>query len=195
MAEVKKNGFSEDLYEEEYMLMLIQEKLEHPRHLAMGAPLNYGEMLAMILYTGCDSNYDLCASLRNGNASKWKWFDYCLDIAISKLSQWEIGYYPVYSGINNVMLNKREIKNGFFKSYVSASRNAQIAASFKGESGILIEIESRKLFTCCDVSWISKFPNEEEVLFAFYGTGTKWNAKIINQTKDNQKILISKQPQ
>eukprot|EP01083_Nonionella_stella_P181641 651315_1 len=157
IEEVKTNGFEDDLKGCHHeFFRWIHEKLEHPRHIAMGSPLNMGEI---------------------------------------KLSQWEIGEYPVYSGINNVMLNQRGIKSGHFKSYVSASRNIDVARAFKGETGMLIEIESRKQFTCCDVSWISKFPNEQEILFAFYGTGTKWNAKLVNQTKDNQKIIISAQPQ
>ena len=29
------------------------------------------KMLALVLYTGCDCNYDLCSSQRNGDYNKW----------------------------------------------------------------------------------------------------------------------------
>eukprot|EP01084_Bolivina_argentea_P282502 483583_1 len=87
--EVIKNGFLYDLcvecgqndeckHDEYSLLNIADDKINHHRHKLVQSPLNRSEMLSLILYTGCDCNYDLCASQRNGNFGKWKWFDYCL---------------------------------------------------------------------------------------------------------------------
>eukprot|EP01084_Bolivina_argentea_P152500 266023_1 len=77
--ECKHDGYS--------LLKIVDDKLKHIRHKAMGSHLNRGQMLSLVLYTGCDSNYDLCASQRKGEYKKWKWFDYCLHGAIFLLSR------------------------------------------------------------------------------------------------------------
>ena len=45
-------------------------KLMCMRHKLMESPLNRCEMLAIILYTGGESNYDLCKSQRNKEYKK-----------------------------------------------------------------------------------------------------------------------------
>eukprot|EP01083_Nonionella_stella_P308181 1086191_1 len=84
---------------------IVEEKLKHPRHIAMCSPLNEAQMLALVLYTGCECNYGLCKSQRNGNYSKWKVFDKCLGYAVDTLSQFEVSAFPVYSGVGSVMLD------------------------------------------------------------------------------------------
>eukprot|EP01084_Bolivina_argentea_P280266 479276_1 len=98
VAEVVHNGYKHDLGsndEEKYnnypIMQVVDEKLKCLRHKKMGSPLNKAEMLALLLYTGGDVNYDLCRSQRNGNYSRWIWFDYCLYFAVSKLSKREYG--------------------------------------------------------------------------------------------------------
>eukprot|EP01084_Bolivina_argentea_P015317 28630_1 len=86
------------------LLKIVDEKMECVRHKAMCLPLNRAQMLALILYTGCDCNYDLCSSQRDGKYDKWKWFDYCLYKAIELLSERESGKFNVYRGLNNVKL-------------------------------------------------------------------------------------------
>eukprot|EP01083_Nonionella_stella_P246949 856776_1 len=128
-------------------------------------------MLSLILYTGCECNYDLCASQRDGDYSKWKWFDHCLYEAIRRLSQRERGCFSVYSGLNNVKLPTKSVKCGYFKTYVSTAWNKDVAQAFMGnDKGMIINIDKEfkndDYVYCCDVSWISKFPDECEVLFA-----------------------------
>eukprot|EP01084_Bolivina_argentea_P139944 246132_1 len=83
--EIILNGYKYDLclickkddeckHDECSIFQIVDRKIKHQRHLMMGSPLNKAEMLALILYTGCDCNYDLCAAQRNGNYKKWKWF-------------------------------------------------------------------------------------------------------------------------
>eukprot|EP01083_Nonionella_stella_P008478 24467_1 len=101
MEEVIVNGFGSDLClecgindeckhgDDRSILRVLDQKMNDHRHKQMDKPLNRGQMLALILYTGCECNYDLCASQRDGDYNKWKWFDYCLWWAIRTLSQRE----------------------------------------------------------------------------------------------------------
>eukprot|EP01084_Bolivina_argentea_P259889 438713_1 len=85
--EVISNGYQYDLclecgqyddckHSDYSILKIVDEKMQDLRHKHIDSPLNRGEMLSLILYTGYDCNYDLCKSQRNGDFSKWKWFDY-----------------------------------------------------------------------------------------------------------------------
>ncbi len=51
------------------IMEVVKSKMEHPTHKEMCEPLKRVPhyMLALILYTGGDSNYDLGTSQRNGN--------------------------------------------------------------------------------------------------------------------------------
>ena len=123
------------------------------------------------MYAGCDCNYDLCKSQRNGDYGKWKWFDFCLYHAIYDLSLKETGDFPVYSGLNGVKLDEKIVKSGYFVTFVSTSWRKEVAQKFMGkQKGMMIEIadcfKNDYYTTCCDVSWISKFPDECEILFA-----------------------------
>ena len=164
------------IYKSKYsILKIVDEKMKSRRHSIIGAPLQRDEMLALILYTGADCNYDLCASQRRGNYRKWRWFDRCLWLGIWQLSRRESGAFSVYTGLNGVHINSSIIENGYFRTYVSTSwRKEQAEAFMKGKDnkgkGMIIEInQDYKLnggVSCCDVSWISKFPDECEILFA-----------------------------
>ena len=57
-------------------------------------------------------NYNLCSSQRNGDYSKWKWFDYCLYWAISISRKKSVN--SVYGGLNNVKLDQKSVENWCF---------------------------------------------------------------------------------
>eukprot|EP01084_Bolivina_argentea_P315961 547575_1 len=66
---------AEDLEQEHLsILQIVDEKMKAKRHQIMGNPLTRGQMLALLLYTGCECNFDLCASQRKRDYTKWKWF-------------------------------------------------------------------------------------------------------------------------
>ena len=121
---------------------------------------------------GCECNYDLCSSQRNGDYKKWKIFDRCLYDAIKALSSRETGSFPVYSGLNGVKMESINLDYGYFVTYVSTSWRKEVSIAFMGvkQKGMLMEFDegykNNKYVLCCDVSWISKFPDECEVLFA-----------------------------
>lgn len=49
--------------------------------------LTRAQMLALILYTGCDANYDMCAAERSRNFDKWPWFSFLLASAMHTMNQ------------------------------------------------------------------------------------------------------------
>eukprot|EP00483_Globobulimina_turgida_P012529 UN12552 len=127
-------------------------------------------MLAIILYTGTDCNYKMCEKQRNNDYVTWKWFDYCLFNGIELLSRNETGKFALYSGLNKVKLDRSNVKNGCFKTYQSSSWNVDIAKAFVKADGcgmiLVMNEEFRKHTSSCDVSWISKWPKECEVLIS-----------------------------
>ena len=140
----------------------------------------------------CECNYSLCKEQRNGNYHKWKVFDYCLYFAIRFLSNNEYGSYKLYSGLSNTKLTSVNIKSGYFPTYTSTTLYKDIAEKFMGkEQGMIIEIHEsvRNRFKCCDVSWISKFPDEHEILISrSNGTYSKDNKFCIEILDDNKKV-------
>eukprot|EP01084_Bolivina_argentea_P250788 420360_1 len=136
--EVIENGYEQDLCfnlneekKDEYAIMkVVDEKINCMRHKLMGSPLSRAEMLSILLYTGSDCNYNLSKSQRNGNYHKWKWFDYCLYNAISKLSKREYGTYKIYTGLTLTKLVDKYVEVGYFKTYVSTSWIKHIALTY-----------------------------------------------------------------
>ena len=141
--------------------------------------MNYRSFLYIFLHhlcaLGCDCNYDLCASQRSGDYTKWKWFDMLLFSAIDTLSEVEVGSFTVYTGLKGVKLDSANVKSGYWNTYVSTSWDKKVALKFmgveQGKKGMIIEIDKKYKnaiwgVPCCDVSWISKFPDEAEILFA-----------------------------
>ena len=103
--EVKRNGYGDDLVtaDGDSLLTVVDRKLEHPRCKQIQAelaelrkhrrgneryfysPLTRAHMLAVILYTGCDSNYAMCAAERKGDYETWPWFSFLLREALRRL--------------------------------------------------------------------------------------------------------------
>eukprot|EP01084_Bolivina_argentea_P088187 159236_1 len=190
IKEVINNGYKKDLFvtnttDEQYMnneytiMKIVEDKMDHIRHKQMGSPLTKAQMLALILYTGCDCNYDLCKSQRNGNYNKWKYFDTCLYKAISAIHGREAGCYKIYTGLNNVKLTENNMKECYFPTYVSTSWIKNVSLSFVNDNGVIIEMDkaSRNALVCCDVSWISKFIDECEILISrsMYHEVERWS--------------------
>ena len=151
------------------------------------------------IYAGCDCNYDLCKSQRNGDYHKWKWFDYCLWNAIRKLSRKEKGKYPVYSGLNGVKMDKRCVTSGYFVTYVSTSWKKEVSKAFMKGKGMLIHFDedfrNDLNVDCCDVSWVSNFPDECEVLFSrslHCKYANNFQCVVLDQVKGMQTISLTK---
>ncbi len=180
-------------------MQVVENKMMHPTHEELGYPLKGVPqyMLAIILYTGGKCNYDLCATQRNGDYEKWKVLDACLDMGIKLLSACEIFNYPVFSGLANVQFKEWRVKEAFFATYLSSSKSEDVAIVFRGKKGILLEFEKGiKYITgfagglnssqpCADVSWISMFPDEQEVLFR-RGRALAWTSEVVDENESGQ---------
>ena len=146
-------------------------KMRHKRHKMMGYPLDFHEMLALLLYCDGECNYNLCKTQREHKVmQKWPYFHCILNSAIEKLSEFETHYEHLYTGICGVFLEtSNQSKMIYFQSNVSFSTDLNIALQFPGDSGIMIGLNMQRIFppthfTACDVSWISSIPTEKEVL-------------------------------
>eukprot|EP01083_Nonionella_stella_P095046 266750_1 len=208
IEEVISNGYSVDLAltnddhknKKWTILQVVDQKLNSVRHKQMGSPLRRDHMLALLLYTGCECIWDLNNTQRNGDYEKWKWFDYCLYAAISALRDRERGYFKLYSGVKCVQLNQKMVENGYFVQYTSTTWDKNVALQFLGDQkGIILEFD--KVFRydadifCCDVSWISKFEDECEILFARSSRNSwdhnNFSFEIVDQQKGIQTVSVS----
>eukprot|EP01084_Bolivina_argentea_P296275 510235_1 len=202
IEEVVKNGYKKDLclgvddekHDNYSLLSVVNQKMNCLRHQMMGSPLNRSEMLSLILYTGGESNYDLCKSQRCNDYKKWKMFDFCLFNAINKLSKREHGCYKLYTGLSAVKLPNKSVQCGYFKTYVSTSWIKFVAIDFVGNSGMIFEIDERyrENAICCDVSWISKFPLECEILVArsIDAVLNSFQCAIVDERNEIQTVLL-----
>ena len=150
------------------------------------------------MYAGCDCNYDLCDKQRNNDYMTWKWFDYCLYSGIEALSGTECGQFQVYSGLNGVKVDRQYVSVGYFKTYVSTSWRKDVAERFMGGGeGMMLSIseyyKNGNGVNCCDVSWISKFPDECEILFAraLFWQANDFSLLVTDESKGVQSILLT----
>ena len=126
----------------------------------------------------------------------------CLYWAIRKLSERESGNFPVFSGLSSTKLNTKSVETGYFVTYTSTSWDKSVAKDFiGGDKGMLIQIDPNYKgsfgVNCCDVSWISKFPDECEVLFSRstdnYGDRySDFKCIVIDESEGIQTVLLKK---
>ncbi|CAE7468067.1 unnamed protein product [Symbiodinium natans] len=178
---------------------IVALKLSSERHKELGEPLNHEEMLSILLYTGCDCYGDLRRAERDRDFKKWARFACVLDLAIYNLAMAAaakgVGLTPkVYHGLGNVALMHLPIDKVEYgdlgsiwavqfttPTFMSTSWNRSVAEGFidmnssegSGLRGLLIEMEGEEAsLVGADVSWISKFPHECEVLLGRFTTFT-----------------------
>ncbi|CAF1272912.1 unnamed protein product [Rotaria magnacalcarata] len=147
---------------------VVQEKLNHPRHIRIGSPLSDEQMLAIILYCGTDAYADMRSdeiqytmqTFHWGEAAKkqkWPVFSNILDDAIRCLNEADKDRRPsrVYHGLKDIEVdpktfnnesraalyqqhNKQHFKYGTF---VSTSWDKEVSLSFMGNHGSLLTID------------------------------------------------------
>lgn len=183
---------------------IVQRKLKHPRHKFYNCPLSELHMLSLVLYCNGGCNYHLCECQRNDTYDEyWPLFDWYLNQAIEILSNHEIHNQYIYTGICTVQFrfDKKNKKHRYsrtcaLKSNVSFTTSIDVAKEFRGNRGMIIRLNMKdslwvryKYFKVCDVSWISKFPSEKEIL-AFRGShfDIKFGCIKMEKTAKNQWI-------
>ena len=152
----------------------LKVKMKDSKHKQMGHPLKEASMLALLLYCNGECNHDLCLPQRDATyLTKWKIFDCLVDKGIQRLATFEKHYENIYAGICDVFYKFRNDGNDVvhFTTTVTFTRDLNVAKNFRGSSGMIIGLNLQRSFafvnsqsSACDVSWISKFPNEKEVL-------------------------------
>lgn len=79
------------------LLLVVDRKMSHPKNMwsaddtavitkekKVGQPrMDRAELLAVVLYTGCDCNYAMCAAERDGDYKTWQWFSALLFLALT----------------------------------------------------------------------------------------------------------------
>ena len=178
----------------------LQSKMYHSRHSMMGYPLSCVEMLALMLYCDGECNYDLGKSQRSHTVmKKWPYFHCLLHEAIKTLSPFEIHYEHIYSGICGVSFQiDNEAKHATFKTNVSFSTDLNVALQFRGHSGMVIGMNMKRIVTnevctesvdACDVSWISTYDIEKEILCAV-GSNIRIYPTLVRNKGNTQWIAL-----
>ena len=119
--------------------------------------------------------------------------------ALKRLSERESGTFRCYSGLNGVRLSESFMEEGWFVTFVSTSWKKEVSKAFMGRvrgSIICVEENFKEQSVCADVSWISKFPDECEVLFARSVSKhyTSFECRVIDEANDGIQILILREP-
>ena len=96
-----------------------------------------------------------------------------LNNSILVLSRYETHFENIYTGLCNIKLDINKIKKRYihFTQNVSFTTDLDVATEFRGNDGIIIGLNMNrsynyltKWFYGCDVSWISDYPGEKEIL-------------------------------
>ena len=138
---------------------VAQAKLRHSVHEGMGTPLNEAEMIAIILYCGCDMYKNYRMSELRSEFDTWPCFSQLLTQAILKLSAADKRPAPdmVWHGLSGISmptdksLAEQEGIGGYgtqgqlpfvYGTAVSTTYSQQVALEFAGEgSGSLLQIQ------------------------------------------------------
>lgn len=170
----------------------VNEKAVHPRHVRMinqygeAAKLNYDELFAIACYTGTSAYRDVRRSAAARNWDRWPSFTENLIRGIEKLQAFDMQDREppedLFHGISNAAAQEPiafGIKNTFWIKFmmpISTSPDRSLALSFLDSSRIPSSLllrfktpfrderlgQSATYFA--DISWISQFPLEREVL-------------------------------
>ena len=153
-------------------------------------------MLSLILYCNGKCNHNLCQSQRDGtHQTKWPFFDGFLCYSIYVLGKFEIHDENLYTGLAGVLWDVNELycqglgsSALYFQTNMSFSRDLKVAREFRGNEGLIIGVNLYQMWihapttgnipAACDVSWISKYPTEQEVLFSRWNLFTVCLAKL-----------------
>ncbi|ETN98355.1 hypothetical protein RFI_39156 [Reticulomyxa filosa] len=177
----------------------------------MGYPLQLYHICAVLLYCGKSCTNEFSYDQIKFRHDKWHYLDFFLHVAIRILhfhERREESEMEFYCGLKGVRFEniEKEIKFGYFISHVSTSDDIQVAKMFRGDQGCILHFHSSMrralgIFSC-DVSWISPFKHEREILFAksllnfindenTHKKTMAWNANVENEDEYTQMILLT----
>ena len=190
VSEVKKNGYAAVLNPKlpggETLIDIARQKVDDPSNHG----LNEAEILSILIYTGTKIQGTFRKHMIGASKKALAWPYLCalLYIAIRKQGMPDADEdLNVYHGLHNVTL--APIADKFDEgsqelvisssTFISASRDKEVAAKFaSGEGGttrgapkshgllLKMRLTKQRHPACADVAWLSKFPDEKEVLIS-----------------------------
>ena len=129
---------------------------------------------------------------------KWPYFHCILNHAIQNLSQLEIHYEHIYTGVCGVFFEcNSEATDVHFQTNVCFTTDLNIALQFRGDTGMVIGLNMKRIFKypfevqnfiACDVSWISSHDQEKEIL-CFVGSTVRIYPNLVRIRANNQWIV------
>lgn len=182
-------------------LSYIDEVMTHKRHEMMGCPLTKAELFALILYTSCEKTQSSLTKIQIENVSKkqhdpkWDILDLLLLTAISKLSKYQcFKNFSVYSGACDISFDFDKYKENNcgkypigLATYTSFTGDKNEAKTFCGDTGMMVGVKLTSDMTgICDVEWVSKYPQEKEILFC---RGLRFYATLVQEKNENDSQL------
>ena len=180
---------------------ILDEKLRHSRHEMIGKPLAAYPvlLLALILYTGDGSTCDLSYSSRINDFTKWPVFLRCVETGIFLLSKFErFNNVKMYAGLCDAKLrvdNDGDETEHQVPRLRSFATTLGVAKGFRGYEGTILGIHlddsNNDNYCCADVSWISEYPGEKEVLFVNLPIKFEKEQCIIDESKRCQWINLT----
>ena len=119
-------------------------------------------------------------------------------VAMSSVSHPNVSEHKIETIDNNSNKKKHANKNGSlenheltFPTFTSFTTDIEVAKSFRGKRGMIIGLRSKDI-VACDVSWISHFSDEKEVLVTRFGNhGTIDRPKLFCQSQYLQYIILT----
>ncbi|ETO15459.1 hypothetical protein RFI_21907 [Reticulomyxa filosa] len=179
-------------------------------HKQMGYTLQLYHICAVLLYCGRSCNVQFSYDQIQFRHYKWPYLDKSLQGAVMILhshERREEDSTELYCGLKNVRLeNIKEIKSGCFISHVSTSDDIQVAQTYRTDQGCILHFHPSMRRSdgiwSFDVSWMSPFKHEREILFSRPGISfikdekthkelSGWNAKVESEDEHTQMILLT----
>eukprot|EP01084_Bolivina_argentea_P280294 479326_1 len=182
------NGY-EEIAKDVELKNHINELLNHPIHVSKGKPLNYEQMFSIFLYTSINDVYrDLRLSNLKFNFCRWKYTQWKLYEAIRILSETQsVIPKKLYHGLYGIHVNPNDfISSCVFVTFVSTSWQYAVAQNFAHGDGCIICFEDFDGI-CADVSWISRFSAECEILMV----PTTVKLKVIGDHQSELQRLVA----
>ncbi|CAF1161344.1 unnamed protein product [Rotaria sordida] len=168
---------------------VVREKLQHPRHKFIGSPLNYQQMLSIILYCGTDAYADMRwdeiqytmqdfteyndRTQNNLKKQKWPIFSKILHEAICCLDKCDSNHRPstVYHGLRNIEIDPKTFNNH--------GRASLCGRAYGGDH------EHFKYGTFISTSW------DKEIALSFMGSkGSLLKIDLTDTTEGNRERII-----
>ncbi|ETO14383.1 hypothetical protein RFI_22983 [Reticulomyxa filosa] len=204
-----ENNEDELILDDKILIILNEAKqlYHNDTHKCMGYPLQLHNICAILLYSEKSCNVEFCYDQTQFKHLKWSYLDNCLHNAVNILHNHERREeidIELYCGLKEVRLENitKEIKSGYFITYMNTFNDLQIAQTFRGDKGCILHFHPSMrrsgLIGSCDMSWIVPYKCAHEIVFSrsFLNNYNNekpcvWNIKLESEDEYTQMILLT----